>query len=208
MSFPRRQGGTTLVEVLAVLGIFGLLMGLLTTVLFYTIKWRDATSGRQSALQDLSVFNSRLKRQLKESTFFGASATYPSTTPATGDLVLGFPSSRDNTGASQSDPNTGEPLFQKYLIYYRSGTEIRKTEELLTTPSTTVAPLTPATLTTALGNQSERQVSSVERFMLVDQNEGPRAFPSRVLRFRVEVTSDGGRLAKTISLSGQTTFLY
>lgn len=208
MKRSRLRRGTTLVEALVVLGIFSLIMGILGTLIYYSMRWRDVTSGKQGAIQDLAFFSQRLKRQLRQTTFYGVSAHYPSGTPATGDLILGFPQARDNTGRSQQDPGTGDPLFQSYLVYYRSGNQILQTETPLAPPSVTAPALPAAQLLAATSGQGKKQISEVERFLLVDDNDNPKGHVSRRVRFRVEVSVDSKNRAPARSVTQDVTFLF
>ena len=208
MTQIRRHRGVTLIEALVVLGMFGLILTVIATLLYYTMRWRESVDGRQSALQDLSFFTHRLKRQLKESTFRGVSVTYPSGDPAVGDLLIGFPSARDANGDRQADPVTAEPIYQEHLIYFRDGEELKKSRVPIAPPLSLVVPLTPAELVASSSNLSETMVGRVKRFLLVDDSGNPKANASQLLRFRLEVESDGGKLTTTIPITEEVFFLY
>ncbi|MCA9796524.1 MAG: hypothetical protein KC910_32170, partial [Candidatus Eremiobacteraeota bacterium] len=144
----------------------------------------------QDSQQDLLVAAGQIARTAAQAPADSVLLQYPSGAPATGDLILSFQTARDAAGTYFEDPNTFEPLYQGYTVFYLDGGSRRVLQAFLPAPpSTTIAPAAPAAVLGVLNPAADKAVAhQVDSFMALDpSDDSPTDVVTNPLRFRLQV---------------------
>lgn len=108
-----KQRGLTLIELMIAGFVLGLL-SLVTVALFRTgaSGWKKMEA-QSTMLADYEVLDGKVTREVQRSTYISASTVVGPDGP-----TLAFLSAVDDTGVFVLDPVTGEPIWQKFIIFY------------------------------------------------------------------------------------------
>lgn len=151
-----KDSGLTLPEVLISMGILGLVMAGVYTLIAFTIRWNAKMSDTVEVYQRAFQASNRLSYDLGT----GAQSTFVYEVDG-----LAFASARPDSGPFQQD-SAGQVLWQKYVFYYIDAKgDLYRNEEKITPPTTAPTPPVLATLKSGMASPGQllaKKVSDLE----------------------------------------------
>lgn len=196
----RRALGNTLLETVVVFGILSLAGVLLFALFSLGTRYLREGENRSDLYRPILMVARDLKSLAAQAPTSGVGFLYSGGSAEGGDLAIAIPVIRTETGQTQVDQGTGEPLYQGHAVFYRKGDLLRE-HRVPMTPTIEPTPLTGVEIEAIVAaDEGQPVVKGVEFFALLDSSGSPSPALNQNTEFEIRAESSDAQSARFTSL--------